>query len=445
MKPRFLLFGGLLCSVSSAQAAVPLPGDFAPVQVVAGLNSPLAVVHSGMAGDPRLFVAEQAGRIEIVRNGAIDATPFLQFSGAGGTAPPLGFSTGGERGLLGLAFAPDFASSGRVYVSYTDGNGDSVLARYVVEAGNADRLDPASAAVVLRVDQDFSNHNGGDLHFGPDGYLYFGLGDGGSGNDPCNRAQTLLSAELDGASSGGSGSDCAADSAFLNLGGRAESRALLGKLLRIDVGQAGSEGERCGLATASVGVTSVGYAIPDDNPYASADGICDEVFASGLRNPWRFSFDRDTGDLWIGDVGQNAFEEIDRLPAGQSGLDFGWRCREGFATTGNACSDAQAAFTPPQLDYGRGIGQSITGGYVYRGPIQPLRGLYFFADFYGAQMVAQPATSGTVPWRVWRDAGAFSAGFGEGEDGSLYYVDLVAGTLSRLHSDLLFRGGFEQP
>jgi len=414
----------LVPTIAAAQA----PPGLHRTPVAGGFSAPLAVRH---AGDARLFVLEQGGRIRIVEGGSVRATPFLHI-GSGGTPPPHGFTSGGERGLLGVAFAPDYASSGRFYINYTDGNGDTVVARYSRDAGDANRADPNSGVVILRIDQDFANHNGGDLHFGPDGMLYIGLGDGGSGNDPCNRAQTLAFAELDNSSS------CAADSPFLNSGGEARSRALLGKLLRIDVSRSGDSGERCGLSAGSAG-----YAVPNDNPYAGGDGICDEVYASGLRNPWRFSFDRANGELWIGDVGQNAREEIDRLPAGQAGLNFGWRCREGaIATPSASCLNPGRSFVDPVLDYGRDLGGSITGGYRYRGPQASMQGRYFFADFVsGRHFVYNPDDPGSG-FTVWRQGGNPSS-FGEGADGELYYTDFSNGCLYRLDADRTFQSGFE--
>ncbi|MBD8527038.1 PQQ-dependent sugar dehydrogenase [Pseudoxanthomonas sp. CAU 1598] len=418
---------GLSVGGAAVQAGEVTP-DLRLETVVSGFVLPVAVRN---AGDSRLFVVEQNGRIRVVSGGTVLATPFLDFTA---NAPATGFtgqSSASERGLLGLAFAPDYATSGLFYVNYTDGQGDTVIARYQV-SGDPDVANPASAAIVLRIDQDFTNHNGGDLHFGPDGYLYIGMGDGGSSNDPCNRGQTLLTASLNNAGS------CAVDAGFLGNGGQSESRALLGKLLRIDVSTAGSETERCGLATGSVG-----YSIPLDNPYAGTDGVCDEVFASGLRNPWRFSFDRLTGDIWIADVGQGAREEVDVLPAGQVGLNFGWRCREGFLATGLSGCGSPPPFTDPVLDYDRSFGQSITGGYRYRGPQQPLDGVYFFADFAsGLHMAAIERSSGYQ--RVdWRDSGGNFSSFGEDQDGELYVLNYGAGSLQRLVTDTRFRGDFE--
>ena len=418
------------------KAAPPVPDDLAFETVVGGLSLPLGIRH---AGDARLFVIQQGGQIRVVDSGVLQNAPFLDI-GIGGTAPPHGFTSGGERGLLGLAFAPDYAASGTFYIYYTDGDGDSVVARYQRSAGDPDLADAGSGEAVLRIDQDFSNHNGGDIHFGLDGMLYIGLGDGGSGNDPCNRSQTLRPVDLVGASSGGNGSDCAADTAFLNSGGAANSRALLGKLLRIDVSTTGTGGERCGVFQGAAG-----YGIPNDNPYAAADGICDEVFASGLRNPYRFSVDRKHGDFWIGDVGQGAREEVDRLPATEGGLNFGWRCREGFIATPGITCNSPAAFVEPIADYPRSLGASITGGFRYRGPIAGLSGLVFYGDFISQRQFLLSRRSGQWVQSVWREGGGAPAGYGEGVDGHLYMANYGDGTIHRLTSasPVIFFTGME--
>jgi glucose/arabinose dehydrogenase len=419
-----------LLTASFAAAAQALPDDLRLEPLLSGLTRPLGVRH---AGDARLFVIQQDGQIRIVSGAALLPEAFLNINAAeGGSAPSLGFTSGGERGLLGLAFDPAYASNGRFYIYYTDGSGDTVIERYLRSVGNPDLADPASGQVVLRVDQDFSNHNGGDIHFGLDGMLYIGLGDGGSGNDPCNRAQTLDPGTLNDAGS------CQVDGAFTGSGGNPDSRALLGKLLRIDVSAGGSGGERCG-----AGGAQTGYAIPSDNPYAGADGICDEVFASGLRNPYRFSFDRATGDAWIGDVGQGAREEVDTLPAGMGGLNFGWRCREGFiATPGITCTDPPS-FVAPVLDYPRSVGRSITGGFRYRGPESSWQGLYLFADFVdGRYFVFDPAQPG-LGYQEWAQTGN-PAGFGEDLQGRLFAAD-YGGCLHEVTRERLLRAGFEDP
>jgi glucose/arabinose dehydrogenase len=426
--PAAILLSFVLSPAVDAASSSIVPADVRLEPLISGLSSPVAVRH---AGDTRLFVVEQGGRIRVFKDGVLLPTPFLHI-GSGGVAPPHGFSSAGERGLLGLAFAPDYPASGRLYVYYTDTNGDSVVARYQRHPLDPDLADPASAAVILRVDQDFSNHNGGDLHFGPDGLLYIGLGDGGSGNDPCNRAQTLQIASLQ------DNGSCAVDAAFSSSGGDPRSRGLLGKLLRIDVAQSGAGSERCGLPA-----DSAGYAIPAGNPYAGADGICDEVWAAGLRNPYRFSFDRRSGDLLIADVGQSAREELDRIPAGVGGLNFGWRCREGdIATPGVDCPGALPTFTEPLLAYGRELGGSITGGFRYRGPQGGLVGSYLYGDFVSGRLFAAKPAAGDWRSRTWRDAGGNPSGFGEDAAGDVYVVH-YAGSVSRIVTDTLFADGLE--
>lgn len=427
----------LALGATSAGAGVnPAPPDTRFEPVAQGFSAPLAIRHA--PGDARLFVVEQGGAIRIVRGGQVQPTPFLRIAGTGATAPPLGFTGGGERGLLGLAFHPDYADNGRFYVYYTDSRGDSVVARYS-RSSNPDVADAASGSVVLRVDQDFANHNGGDIHFGADGYLYIGFGDGGDGNDPCNRAQTLqISSLLTGTQNG---QNCTADANFATAGGDPTSLALLGKMLRIDVdGAAAADQEVCGAS----GSGAAPYGIPPGNPYGGADGVCNEVWHAGLRNPYRFSFDRSNGDMWIGDVGQGAREEVDFVPGNVGGLNFGWRCREGELAGGNTslCSNPPA-FTEPLLTYPRTVGASITGGFRYRGPQASLQGLYFFADFIsGRQFVADPAQPG---YAVWRDEGGNPSGFGEDADGELYYAEYSSGCIYRLEAETLLRDGFEDP
>lgn len=302
-----------------------------------GFSSITDVTH---AGDSRLFVAQQNGLIRVVQsNGSVNPTPFLDISSL--------TNGGGERGLLGLAFHPSYASNGYFYVNYTNLSGNTVVARYSVSA-NPDVADAASAAILLTETQTFSNHNGGDIAFGPaDGYLYIAFGDGGSGCDPLDDAQ--------------------------------DPTNLLGTLTRIDVD----------------GGTP--YAIPPTNPFVGTPGVLDEIWAQGLRNPWRISFDREPPhDLWIGDVGQRVREEIDRQPGGSAGGEnYGWNCTEGFvpsSTSPSSCSSGAtcppAGDTPPVHDYGRSGGQcSVTGGFVYRGSAHPgFVGEYFFADFCSRNM-----------------------------------------------------------
>jgi glucose/arabinose dehydrogenase len=356
-------------------AAPTLPAAFPAIalsQVASGLAQPVQITHAADGSD-RLFVLERTGVIRILRNGVIDATPFLDISG-------LVNSSGPEQGLLGLAFPPDYSNRGHFYLYYTDhaGVGDSVLARYRLSA-DPDVADPASAETLLRLAQPFTNHNGGQLAFGPDGYLYLGLGDGGSGGDPLGNAQNPAS--------------------------------LLGKLLRIDV--------EAGVAP---------YAIPADNPFGN------EIWATGLRNPWRFSFDRLTGDLYIGDVGQNAFEEVNFQPAaGPGGQNYGWVRMEGMhCYTGLGCD--QAGLTLPVAEYSHADGNcSITGGHVYRGAQYPsLQGIYLYGDFCSGQLWG--LRQGVAGWENQHllNSGLNLSTFGEDESGNLYVADYGSGNLYRI-------------
>jgi glucose/arabinose dehydrogenase len=348
--------------------------DFGLELVAGGFDQPVQVVDAGDHSG-RLFVVEQPGRVRIVRDGQVVPEPFLDITDRVGCC--------GERGLLSLAFHPDFANNGQVFVDYTDRNGNTVVARYKVSSADSDRIDPASAEVILAVEQPAANHNGGLLLFGPrDGYLYIGLGDGGGGN-------------------GQNGQDLS---------------TLLGKILRIDVDQMTDD---------------LRYAIPPDNPYVDQPGARPEIWALGLRNPWRFSFDRVTGDLWIGDVGSATYEEVNYEPAASpGGENFGWDLMEGTACdTGGGCD----AFVAPVSGFDRDEGCVVTGGFVYRGSVIPdLHGVYLFADY----------CSGRV-WGLVRDAsnawirldpvetGLRISSFGEDAGGELYVVD-IQGAVYRL-------------
>ena len=360
--------------VAEAQAALTVAA------VAGGFDQPTFVTHAG-DGSRRLFVLERTGRIKVVDGGP--ALLFLDVSGL--------VSTGCEQGLLGLAFHPGHATNGLFYVFYTASDYALTVARYRVSAGDRNRADAASAQVLLSVPHPGNcNHNGGMLAFGPDGYLYAGTGDGGSAGDPPNNAQ--------------------------NLG------VLLGKLLRVDVDDA------------DPGRT---YHVPSDNPFAGVPGARPEVWALGLRNPWRFSFDRGTGDLWIGDVGQGSWEEIDRPTSRSGGENYQWKCMEGLHPYSTDVSCTQGRSTPPIFEYGHGTGDcAITGGYVYRGAAVPaLAGAYVYGDYCSGRIWAlRPGPTGAWLPSLLLDLPFFVDSFGEDEAGEVYLASNSNGTIYRLAS-----------
>jgi glucose/arabinose dehydrogenase len=303
-------------------AAVSLRVDL----VADGLDQPVdAAVPDDGSG--RIFVAEQPGRIRIVRDGALVDQPFLDIHER--------ISSGGERGLLGLAMHPAFPDDPRFFVDYTDLEGDTVIAEYRLDENDPDVGDPDSERILLQIDQPYGNHNGGAVVFGQDGMLYIATGDGGSGGDPHGNGQRL--------------------------------DTLLAKVLRIDIESTGSNRE--------------GYGIPADNPFLEENDARPEIWLTGLRNPWRMRFDEATGDLWIGDVGQGEWEEIDVAPAGVGGLDFGWNRMEGFDCFEPREGCDEAGLTMPVAVYGHDVGCAVIGGVVLRGPGQPqLDGGYVFSD-----------------------------------------------------------------
>jgi glucose/arabinose dehydrogenase len=367
-----------LATSTTADAAFdPAAVRLSLVRVADGLEAPLLVTNAG-DGSGRLFVVEQPGRIRIVRSGAVVPQPFLDVSAR--------ISSGGERGLLGLAFHPVFETNRRFYVDYTDQNGNTVISEFTASTSEPDVAVASSERVLLRIVQPYANHNGGALAFGPDGFLYIATGDGGSGGDPGNRAQSLATR--------------------------------LGKLLRIDVDR------RTG---------SLRYGIPRTNPFVGRTGL-DEIWAYGLRNPWRFNFDRTTGDLWIGDVGQNRWEEIDRATrssGGGRGRNFGWRILEGRACYKPAVGCNATGKLPPIAVYSHALGCAVTGGYVYRGAAYPaLRGAYLFGDYCSGRIWSLTAAGPSVQTpRLLLSSGRSIASFGEDEAGELYVADIAAGEI----------------
>ncbi|HYN70038.1 MAG TPA: PQQ-dependent sugar dehydrogenase [Candidatus Eisenbacteria bacterium] len=330
-------------------------------------GGPLAIV-APPDGTGRLFVASQDGLAWVVDDGTTSAVPLLDVRN--------NFTTGGERGLLGLAVHPRYPTDPRIFVDYTDANGDTVVSSFRINAALPDRVLPDSESVILQVKQPAANHNGGAIVFGPDGYLYISLGDGGGGNSQNGQA-------LD---------------------------TLLGKILRIDVDAPGAP-----------------YGIPPDNPFTSEAGAKGEIWLWGLRNPWRTSFDRDTGDFWIGDVGASAWEEVDVIRAGGGGENLGWDVMEGAHCAGGSSCNTDGLMLPV-AEYGHDQGCTVIGGAVYRGATYPmLRGLYLFNDACsGTAFAIDAATTTLVTPTVVGTFGGGSVSFGQDQAGELYVANLDA-------------------
>ncbi len=363
---RWTLIALLACSSASNEGPPePEPGTLALrlQSIASGLSRPVHL--TAPAGDPRLFIVEKIGRIRIVQNGQLLATPFLDIRSK--------VSGGNEQGLLSLAFHPQYASNGFFYVNYTNTSGHTRVERYRVSS-NANLADPNSATVILAQDQPFSNHNGGHLLFGADGMLYIPLGDGGSGGDPSNHAQNRTD--------------------------------LLGDLLRIDVN--GAEP----------------YAIPPTNPFYGMSSARNEIWAYGLRNPWRIAFDRVDGMLYIADVGQGAIEEINVVPSNVGGQNYGWRIMEGSSCY-NSSNCNRTGLTLPVVEYSHSDGAcSVTGGIVYRGTAIPeIRGHYFYADYCKSWIRSFRYSNGQVGSRQEWSLGTNSVtSFGEDAQGEMYVV-----------------------
>jgi glucose/arabinose dehydrogenase len=345
-----------------------------------GFTNPLYLTNA-RDGSNRIFVVEKPGTIRVIADGQARPQPFLDITDRVG-------SRGSEQGLLGLAFPPDYAARGFFFVNYTDRNGDTVVGRYNVTA-DPNAADPGSEFVVLKIDQPAANHNGGDLAFGPDGRLWIGTGDGGAANDRFDNGQN--------------------------------PETLLGKMLRLDVTSDPNQP----------------YVVPGDNPWLNAElggkQVRPEIWAIGLRNPWRYSFDRLTGDLWIADVGQNQIEEVNvaRAPR-EGGLNFGWPIQEGNACFRDRNCDP-AGLVQPVAQYNHGEnGCSVTGGYVYRGAQFPaLVGAYLYGDYCSGRIWALDAANPGAPVLV-ANAGAGLSSFGEDEAGELYITDLSKGVIRRV-------------
>lgn len=357
-----------------AQNASQLPNgaDFTWTGIVSGLQRPTDLVD---LGGGRMLVLEQPGSVRLIANGTLAASPYLDIIDRVGSAA-------NEQGLLGMALHPRFAENGLFYLNYTDQNGDTVIARY--QAAGADSADRASEKILLTIAQPFPNHNGGALAFGPDGYLYIGMGDGGSAGDPQGHGQNLDS--------------------------------LLGKILRIDV----DNGDP--------------YAIPPDNPFADGQQGRAEIWAVGLRNPWRISFDRATGDLFIADVGQNQWEEINFQPSGAAGgANYGWNYREGSSTY-SAEPPAGVSLVDPVAEYQHPEGCSVTGGFVYRGSELPeFQGVYLYGDYCNGRVWGLLR----LPDGSWSNQLLFSASpyissFGQDQAGEVYLLEQGSGSVLKL-------------
>jgi len=354
-------------------AALLYSQDIRTVPVANGISAPTDIQNAG-DGSGRLFLVQQNGLIRILKNGSVLPAPFLDIRSK--------THADGERGLLGLAFPPGYSQSRRFYLNYTDLNGDTIIAQYQTTA-NPDVADAASEVVLTKILQPFANHNGGQVRFGPDGYLYIGMGDGGSGGDPMGNGQ--------------------------NLG------ALLGKLLRVD-------------PESSPGQLS----IPPDNPFVNRAGARPEVWAYGLRNPWRFTFDRATRDLWIADVGQDTYEEVNFTPASShGGENYGWNLMEGMHCFKSGCQTTGLVL--PVAEYTHADGCSVSGGFVYRGNLSPgLRGIYLYGDYCSGRIWGIERQGSTFNNRLLLSTAFGITTFGEDEAGEMYLADASKGTIYRI-------------
>lgn len=378
---------------SAAVAQTSIPPNIVLNPVVSGLNAPIFATHAG-DGSGRIFIVQKSGEIMIWNGATLNSTPFLDISSL--------ISTANEQGLLGLAFDPNYSSSGYFFIAYTNTNGDDVLARYKVSTGDVNVADAGSAQILLTVPEPESNHNGGMIAFGADGYLYFGLGDGGGGGD--NHG---------------------------TIGNGQDKTTLLGKILRLDV-------------------STFPYTIPATNPFVGSPTDKEEIWAYGVRNPWRFSFDKTTGDLYIGDVGQDTQEEIDFQAANAtSGANYGWRIREG-----NLCYNPSSgcgtptSYVAPVAIYNHGtndsVGCAVTGGYVYRGTDFPeLAGIYLYGDYCTGKLWGL-YKNGSNQWvtSLIKSTGYNISAFAQDEAGELYIVDYGGGQLVHITKSPLLTATF---
>lgn len=382
-----LVAAGWVTAVDLAAEVQGTPPVLSLEEMAGGFTQPVGIAHTGRPDDTRLFIIEKLGTIKILHpDGSVNPTPFLDLEGD--------LSTEGERGLLGMAFHPEFAQNSRFFIYYTRPDGDIRISEFALST-HPDEADPASELIMLEIEHSAeANHNGGDIHFGPDGYLYFATGDRGGGGDNENSSQ--------------------------------KRDNLLGSMIRIDVDNGGLPPD-CG----RVG----NYTIPADNPFVTTAGACNEIWAHGLRNPWRFSFDPLTGDLFIGDVGESMREEINFQPANSAGGEnYGWRCYEGDIIFDATLCDLSDDFVPPIFAYPRSEGLSVTGGRVYRGHHFPdMIGNYFFMD-YGTGQTWSIRPDGGAGWQVdlIADFSVSVVGFGVDHFGDLVVADLAGNTIYRL-------------
>lgn len=429
------------CAAAAPAVAAITPADLALVRwpdASTTFSQPIGIRSAG-DGSGRVFVIERCSGIRVVKDGVLLDTPFVSVAA----------SCGGEQGVLGLAFDPDYASNGTFYVSYSAPSSDPrlgavadhVLARYRVSDGDPDVADP-DGEVILRVPDIANNHNGGDLHFDHQGYLNWSIGDGGVQGDPNGFAQCTGRKKAD-----NDPGSCH------SIDGSGPTYYLLGKIVRLDVHAttASAPANFCGATPGQ----PAPYAIPPGNPFVDAGAHpqdCAEIFNWGFRNPFRFSIDRQTGDMLIGDVGQNTYEEVSFQAAGSPGQNFQWNQCEGFHSyPGGAPTCAgPAGSVPPKLDYSHSIGCAVTGGYVYRGPIGPLRGQYLFSDSCSGEIyVVADAGASVTPWTWETLPGTPSMStysFGEDDEGNLYVAD-GGGEVYRFQSasssDVIFQNGFD--
>lgn len=437
MRPLTALAGAVLSVCVVGASAQTVPADLSLELVTSAVTAPIGV-RAPHDGSGRLFVLSQAGTIRVIKDGALLPTPFLSvpvtFPGSGGTG-----------GLLGLAFHPNYGHTGQPHADefYVVrirelgcaptgclGQGpDEVLERYTVSA-DADVANPQGTIVMRLSGTTIQFHNGGDIHFGPDGDLYMSVGDGGQESGTNWQAECLWKKPNDG-SSASCDNSAATPQYFLR-----------GKMLRIDVDTRGAlaTAEMCGAETGQ----PAEYSIPADNPFVGSTHTCDEIWLHGFRNPWRWSFDRATGDLWIADVGQDHFEEIDFRAAGSTEpIYYGWHCMEGTAvfSTAQVCAPPLAMNVLPLMEYDHNTGSrcAVTGGYRFRGPIPSFQGMYVFADSCSSEIFfAKPDELGHWSYTVWRNDpngyGTYS-GFGEDEAGNLYIANTDTHTVYRFHSE----------